>query len=323
MQTNDQFCPEVLLLASRFDLSCDYVVARLRSGGASYFRLNTEDFGDFSIVARPNESTIVLETADLSVLLHPEFLRSIYFRRAVYPREPSNAGKSADEQLNRTHRSAFMRSFMVFDSCKWMNHPVATYKAEHKAVQLATANKLGFNLPRTVITNHARGVQQVADCDQTVAVKGLDTVLFWRDGFETFGYTNLLETEFVKRSHLSSAPLIVQEALIDKLDLRVTVIGNQVYCAAISKGGEPIRGDWRVEKLCAEFNNYDLPLSIADNCRRLARTLGLEFAAIDLAVKGAKYYFLEVNPTGEWGWLMDQGDFPIDIAIADSLLRGA
>ena len=73
---------------------------------------------------------------------------------------------------------------MAFDSCQWMNHPAATYKAEHKAVQLATAKRVGFSVPRTAITNHASGISAAAQGDQTVAIKGLDTVLVRQDDVE-------------------------------------------------------------------------------------------------------------------------------------------
>ena len=49
---------------------------------------------------------------------------------------------------------------------------------------------------------------------------------------------------------------------------------------------------------------------------------GLVFGAIDLALQDGKYYFLEINPTGEWGWLVDQAGLPIDEAIAEALLEG-
>ena len=71
-----------------------------------------------------------------------------------------------------------------------MTSAATANKAEHKAVQLSVAHKLGFNIPRIVITNNAKGILQVAKGDRTIAVKGLDTVLVWQDGFETFGYTS-------------------------------------------------------------------------------------------------------------------------------------
>lgn len=239
--------PQILLLASRFDLACDYVVSHLRRRRASYFRMNTEDFDQFAIIAFPDEPRVQLRAEGLEILLEQPQLRAIYFRRGVYPREAFTSQDSPDEQLIKTHRSAFMRSFMTFDSCLWMNHPAATYQAEHKAVQLATARRIGFSIPRTVITNHASGINAVAQGEQTVAIKGLETVLVREDDVETFGYTTLLETKAAEQAHLLSAPLVAQQALTQKLDLRVTVVGKQVFCSSVTLTGQPIQGDWRLE----------------------------------------------------------------------------
>ena len=313
--------PKVLLLASKFDLACDYVVSHLRHRSASYFRLNTEDFDQFAIVAFPDQPKVLLRTDSLEIRLEQPTLKAIYFRRGVYPRETSPTQHSPAEQLIRSHRSAFMRSFMVFDSCLWINHPAATYHAEHKAVQLAAARVIGFDLPRTVITNHASGIREAAQGDGIVAVKGLDTVLVHQDDVETFGYTSLLETTFAEQAHLSSAPLVAQQALTNKLDLRVTVIGDTVFCSSVMQGGSPIKGDWRLSKSDAEFQPFELPQDVAMKCAQFTKSLGLTFGAIDLALQDGIYYFLEVNPTGEWAWLVDQSKLPIDQAIAAKLLE--
>jgi hypothetical protein len=45
--------PRVLILASRYDLTCDYVISSLRAGGIPYFRLNTEDLTLFELTLDP------------------------------------------------------------------------------------------------------------------------------------------------------------------------------------------------------------------------------------------------------------------------------
>ena len=312
--------PQVLILSSRFDLACDYVVSQLRQRDAQYFRLNTEDFDQLAIVAFPDKPKVVLQSGDLEVHLEQPALSAIYFRRAVYPREAFTPTDSPEDQLARTHRSAFMRNLMIFDSCLWVNHPAATYVAEHKAVQLASAKRTGLAIPRTVITNHSSGIASVAGGDPEVAIKGLDTVLVRQDNIETFGYTSLIGTEAAERAPLSSAPIVAQQALTDKLDLRVTVVGNRAFCNTVELRGQPIQGDWRLAKNGATFRPYELPPDVYTKCIQLTQSLGLVFGAIDLAVQDGAYYFLEINPTGEWAWLVDQSSLPIDIAIAAALL---
>ena len=313
--------PEVLILASKYDLACDYVVAHLRRRNASYFRLNSEDLSQFSITVFPDEAKVTLSAVSLEIRLEQPHLKAIYFRRGVYPREVLSPQQSVNDQLTRTHGSAFMRSFMVFDDCRWVNHPAATYKAEQKAVQLVTARKVGFNVPRTVITNHAAGIRLAAQGDAVVAVKGMDTVLVRQDDVETFGYTSLLATASAESARFASTPLIAQQALTNKLDLRVTVVGHQVFCCAVKHGTQPIQGDWRLAKSDAKFQRYELPPDVALKCIQLTKALGLVFGAIDLAVQEGAYYFLEINPTGEWAWLVDQSNLPIDEAIAANLLE--
>ena len=86
-------------------------------------------------------------------------------------------------------------------------------------------------------------------------------------------------------------------------------------------GTQPIQGDWRLAKSSAKFKRYQLPQDVTSKCLQLTKTLGLAFGAIDLAIQDGIYYFLEINPTGEWAWLVDQSDLPIDEAIASNLLE--
>lgn len=47
--------------------------------------------------------------------------------------------------------------------------------------------------------------------------------------------------------------------------------------------------------------------------------LKLQFGGIDLIYMKDTYYFIEVNPTGEWGWLLNSAGMRIDIAIVDCM----
>jgi glutathione synthase/RimK-type ligase-like ATP-grasp enzyme len=99
--------------------------------------------------------------------------------------------------------------------------------------------------------------------------------------------------------------------LLEKTDVRVTVIGSEVFAVSILQDGKPIQGDWRLQKSGACFVPIALPEKVKENCLELLNTLGLRYGAIDLAIEKEKYYFLEINPTGEWAWLVDAAKLPI------------
>lgn len=49
------------------------------------------------------------------------------------------------------------------------------------------------------------------------------------------------------------------------------------------------------------------------------KNLNLNFGGIDLALVDGKYYFIEVNPTGEWGWLEIKTGMNISETIKNAL----
>jgi len=320
---SDVLSPVVIILASRHDLTCDYVVSSLRSVGVPYLRLNTEDLPLFELCLDPLSPSLRGSSPGLTFEIHTHRLASVYFRQPTFLREASQGGRAAAEQFRRAQWAAFMRSLMVFDDhCLWVNHPARTYRAEHKALQLQTAARVGFDVPRTTICNSSVGINLVIGAGDLLAVKGLDTVLVREADTETFGYTNLLRSEEINGHELRSAPLILQEAVQNKLDLRVTVVGSSAWCASVMLDGEPIVGDWRLAKTDARFAKFHLPAAIVERCISLVQGIGLQFGAVDLALSDGKYYFLEVNPTGEWAWLQAGLGFPISDAIARLLASG-
>lgn len=275
--------PRVLLLASRHDLTCDYVVAALRSRGASYLRLNTEDLPHFELCLDPATPILRGVSPELMFEIRGEDLDAVYFRQPTFLREAFAPGCAPEERFRRVQWASFMRNLMVFDRCLWINHPSRTYEAEHKAFQLRAAAEIGFHIPRTTISNSAARSEWVAGTGDTVAVKGLDTVLLRDVNREIFGYTNLIPPAEIGRHELQSAPMILQEGLLRKVDLRVTVVAEDVWGASVMERGEPIIGDWRLAKSEATFAKVELPPDIIGHCTSVVRRLGLTFGAIDLA----------------------------------------
>ena len=312
--------PEVLILASRYDLSCDFIVSKLNRNSICYLRLNTEDLVASSIVLDPIEKHLIVDRGGYEYRITSSTLRSVYFRRPVFLRDYGDDKQTPEEQFSRYQWSVFLRNLMIFDEARWVNDPVAIYRAEHKALQLSIAAELGFTVPGTFITN-APKKQMFGQKGQRIAIKGLDTVLIRAEGQESFGFTTFGSTDQIESYEWKSAPATIQEALHDKLDIRVTVVEEDVFAVSISINGKPINDDWRQHKQDVQFKEFCLPKTETELCRKLVKTLGLRFGGIDLAFCHDKFYFLEINPTGEWAWLVDSAGLPIDQAIAHALLR--
>lgn len=308
--------PHVFILSGLYDFSTDLVVLRLQRMGVPYVRLNREQLTDHSLTLDPVIPRLTIHGPAGKYVIDKN-LRSVWFRQPVFLRNTPPIPLSLQEQLERSQWMAFLRALCVFRDAAWMNFPAATYLAESKPYQLSIASRCGFQIPETLVTNDAHRIRTAFP--ETLVVKSLDTILL-RDGDDClFTYTTLnLENELTEKN-IHTAPLLAQYALKDKIDLRITVIGDDIFAVRILSHGSGIPGDWRlIPKTDLEYEDIMLTEDIAQCCFLLTRHLGLSFSAIDLIETTQGFFFIEINPTGEWGWLSTT-DRPIDHAIASWL----
>ena len=305
--------PQVLILSGLYDFSTDLVILELRNAGVPYLRLNREQLADHRLTLDPTIPELTVDGPSGSHCLGTA-LGAVWYRQPVFLRNTPAVQLQPQQQLERSQWSAFLRSLCVFKHARWMNSPTTTYIAESKPYQLFTAASCGFKVPKTLVTNNADCIQSVFP--DSLVIKSLDTVLL-RDGDDClFTYTTIMSSQELTETEVSTAPLLAQAVLEEKTDLRVTVVGDRIFSVRILMQGKGIDGDWRViEKEKLEYENIVLDDDTAQSCQRLTSSLGLEFAAIDLIETPEGIYFIEVNPTGEWGWL-SSNERKIDLAIA-------
>lgn len=294
--------PSVLVLSSLYDFSIDIVLRYLTAMGVPYVRLNVEQLPGFRISFNPVERTMTVKGFGIDAKIDPS-LKSIWFRGAVFLRN-SLGDRTLAEQLERSQWNAFLRSLMVFDDARWMNHPANTYKAETKPYQLLAAARCGFSVPHTIIGNDVVEVQQQFHDD--LALKSVDTVYLRENRDALFAYTSIVRSEALSDEIFHQAPAISQEFLSPKIDLRVTIVGSAVFAYKILANGYAAPGDWRLHKREElTYSHYTLPENVSDRCVALCSNLKLPFGAIDLIEKNGEFFFIEINPTGEWAWLPD------------------
>jgi glutathione synthase/RimK-type ligase-like ATP-grasp enzyme len=106
--------------------------------------------------------------------------------------------------------------------------------------------------------------------------------------------------------------------------LRVVVVGDCVFAAAIDSSR-----DERTALDSRQWHQADLTyyrVRLDDGERRrlvdLNRRLGLVYSSMDLIrTKDGSLYFLEANPSGQWGFIETLTGYPITEAIVDQLTR--
>lgn len=308
--------PQVLVLANLHDFSTDKVCVELATADVPFLRLNRDGMADVRVRLDPLAARldVYAEGQQWSV---DSTVRSVWFRQPTYLRNPDGRVIPAADQLERSQWMAFIRALSVFET-RWVNDPAATYRAESKAWQLRIAREAGFDVPATLITNDV-DAPVAAQLGEPLALKALDTVLLREGEEQFFAFTQLLSWADCRSEDFKRVPVTLQAALIDKLDLRVTIIGDRLWCVAIRSAGEGIEGDWRLRKKGdLVYEPFSMPPAIESLCFALMARMDLVMGCIDLAIAGGRYWFIEINPTGEWGWL-DSRERPLARTIAETL----
>ena len=310
---------EYLIISSSIDYSTDLVCFELCERKKRYLRLNRDKFGEYEIIFSLQNREMTIKLDNSSYTVRNDTLKGVFFRAPVFLR--AHKKYNVSEQLYRSQWSSFIRNLIVFDKAKWINHPVNTYRAENKMYQLQCAQNLGLPIPKTFVGNMLP--ESITPLNKYI-VKSLDTALFYDRSQEYFTYSSVVGGNELMESNIKDAPIILQEFIEDKRDIRVTVIGNKLFPVGITKNGENIYGDWRKNaKKDLQYIPETLPDDISNSIIKLMNKLELSFGGVDLAFSDGQYYFIEVNPTGEWGWLSQYSAILLEKAIVNELVGEA
>ncbi|MCP4130346.1 MAG: hypothetical protein GY754_05145 [bacterium] len=310
---------DILIISNKLDFTTDYVCLELSRRKLQYLRLNRDDFDKYRITLTLLSREMLIGIDNEIYSINNNSLKSIYYRAPIYLRDIYKPNIPPEGQLFRTQWTAFIRNLTIFNNITWINNPTSTFNAENKMLQLLYANEIGFLCPETTITND----NDINSNDNKIfIVKSIDSAVLNIGNQEAFVYSNKISGSEIKKSNLSISPIILQDYIYPKIDIRVTVIDKKVYAVRILKNNQGIDGDWRKEKNDVQFIRFELPENIIDYCIEIVKMLDLKFGAIDLIESDDDFYFLEINPTGEWAWLVETAGLNIFEDICNCLENG-
>jgi len=302
--------PLVLILTNEHDVSADWVVRELRRRGVPYLRLNTERLPQYALVGKPAEGKWRVSRDGITSVL--DSIRGVWFRRPEVPGDEYFAGLSRDEIAVASDQwRGVVSGLRSLPGAKWINPPERNALGETKTVQLQLASSLGFRVPDTLITNSGAEAFDFMERHPSAVVKAIRTPLIHSCGETRFVYTERLTQRLLEGlRELEPVPFILQEEIGPKLDVRVTVVGDEAMAACLTEPATEV--DWRAQKPPGRFRKLDLPDDVKALCIRLVCAMGLSFGAIDLLEdEHGDWFFLEINPNGEWGWLQKTTGLPI------------
>ena len=312
----------VLVVTASYDQSAQPVLDHLQAMGVSAFRLDTDRFPtQVKAHFNPKQGLALKDSEDW---IHGSQIRSVWYRRNVAPALPSHLDRYNQEFCTRESRAFLDGALASIPTDRWLSQPLAISRAERKLYQLTVANQIGLSLPATVVTNDQAAVVQFTKLRQTVVKAVSSGYIDSPEGYRAMFTTALSDEDLHDLSGLDLAPATFQQHILKKSDIRVTVVGEEVFAAEImSQSHSSSATDWRAtDNSDLEHKIHRLPDRTRDQCLELMRRLELGFGAIDFALtENDEYIFFEINPNGEWLWIELQLGHPIAKRIAEWLIK--
>lgn len=316
----------ILIVSTKYDPHVDFLIPRLTERHIPFVRFNTEDFPLRSkLTVNFDESGRHREILSLpnSPVTAGEDIISVWYRRPApfeFPEEFALAVRMFAEEETRD----MIRGLWELLDCLWVNHPEHIRRANSKLHQLNIAHQIGLEIPNTIVTNDPDQARKfIGFCRSGVIVKPLSRGLVDEHGQPMAFYTSVVEPEQVRQIQLIQyTPTFFQEYIPKDVELRITVVGNQVFTAEIhSQQRDDTRHDWRRNALTLEHKEHQLPEDIRLKCIQLTKAFNLEFGAIDMILTpDGRYVFLEINPNGQWAWIEELTGLPISEALIGLLI---
>jgi len=180
-----------------------------------------------------------------------------------------------------------------------------------KPYQAQLIREHGFLTPETLITNDpdlVRGFRAQHGRVIYKSISGVRSIV-----------QELSDTDDARLDRIRWCPTQFQ-AFVDGTNVRVHTIGNEAFATAIRSEATDYRYAQRQSSEAAELREVVLSEELAKQCIELSRSLGLEFAGIDLKITPEDVvYCFEVNPSPAFSYYEGNTGQPISTAVARRL----
>lgn len=198
------------------------------------------------------------------------------------------------------------------------------YKYVNKVVALLYAQALGIDYPDSIVTRKKDDLIQFISAHSKVITKTISNPVFLDENNSSFGmYTTRLTLHDIKQYPNTFFPMYVQEQIPKEYEIRSFYIDGSFYSAAIlSQNDDQTKLDFR------RYNHtkpnrvvpYHLPSEIERKLTELMNRLNLLTGSLDLIYYQNKYYFLEVNPVGQFDMISTPCNYNLGEIIAKHLI---
>lgn len=310
------------------DVTTDLVISWLKYYDCPYIRINSYDVlsGGFNFDIK-NKGLLIKNTwVDINKIKFVWFRKFGFYQRSIHNLNISKyIGDDAANHINKEFNELANLLYLQLSEKKWLNHPHTSSPSKIK--MLILAQRYGLNVPDTHVLNDKKTLIELNKNKQYITKSIFNPSFIYREEGVYTMYTSRLTSEKISKLPSVFFPSLVQEEIRKEYEIRSFFLEGEFFSMAIfSQELLSTEVDFRRYSLTKpnRYVPYCLPKEIEAQLSNVLRELGLNCASIDL-IKGTdkKYYFLEVNPTGQFGMIDFNCNYGLHHKVSEYLIKRA
>jgi ATP-GRASP peptide maturase of grasp-with-spasm system len=307
----------ILIISNSNDLSTTTVIEWLNFFNKKWIRVNNEDYVGVNFLGSDIEFNVNSSKFKLSEITSCWYRRGFLNLKFIIKNEIKQFQDFNDIEARRIEQYIYYKLSLLRKINYYSNSNV------NKLIVSDIARSLEIKTPNDYLISSKNELKKI----MVINNQNLITKSIWGnpihrfENFTLFNYTQKVEFEKIEKS--SFAVSLVQNYIDKKYELRIFYLEKKTYAMAIFSQNDT--------KTTVDFRNYNkvkpnrsvpfkLPFIIEQKLIKLMNKLDLNCGSIDMIVdKNNEYYFLEVNPIGQYGMVSDPCNYELDRIIAKYL----
>ena len=287
------------------------------------FRIISDE--DHVDILRIESGSMLLENLTRGYTLELHEVRNILYRQGDIVLS-KNKFKAPDLDLNDfLKRERWVLQEFLYSKIRQIPHLGHPQQADlNKLVILEKAAKYNLEVPAYIFTSSKIDLLNFKSQHTQIITKIIQPGYFYsKENVRYSCYTELLDQDEIDAFDTSFHPTFFQKFVSKKFDVRVFYLDGKFYSLAImSQANAQTKVDFRIYDTELRNRNiaFQLPASIEADLRNLVLDLKLDYCSVDFVYgEDKKFYFLEINPIGQFGNVSYFGNYHLEKKIAELL----
>jgi len=321
----------ILIISSIDDLSTNEVIDWLDFYSAPYMRICSTDTIFIKKLVLSDEEPQLVFSID-NEIIDWKNIKAVWYRRSFLNLSSftikSDLSTNIDFQIN----AQMKHELQILKDAFWNILQTKSINTEagnklNKLLVLDACRLVGIKIPKTIITSSKKDLRTFFDeVRGGLITKNYSPGLFISDDEGYFSTeTRELNLEMLNSLNDCFAPILAQKNIEKAFELRIFYLLGECYSSAIFSQND--------DKTKTDFRNYNwekpnrtppysLPVELRNKIIQLMKIVELNSGSIDILVdtKG-DYFFLEINPVGQFKQVSLPCNYQLEKKIAQTLTK--